>query len=102
MFHLVCVGWLFFRAESFGQAAGMLAALAAAPAVSAYAIYGSAMLAFFVAPLLVYEWRMERKRDLRLLTRTSPFEQAAVYAYLVFMIVLFPPLASQPFIYFQF
>ena len=102
LFHFVCLGWLFFRAESMTQVFGMMWQLVANPAFTSYAGYALAMVAFFATPVMLYEWHVERRRDLMHVVRGPVLEQAVVYAYLVFMIVWFPPLASQPFIYFQF
>jgi alginate O-acetyltransferase complex protein AlgI len=101
MFQLVCVGWLFFRAESFSQAFDMLRALGTFT-YDDYLSYGSALLAFFVVPLMIYEWRVERKAQLLYLLEAKLIEKVVVLGYCVMMLIVYPPLARQVFIYFQF
>lgn len=103
MFHLVCVTWVFFRADGIGQAVGMLGALLGPWEFSdPFVAYAAGLLGFFVFPMLAYELWLERHGDqLALLTR-SAVAQGAVFAYLFFMLVLFPPIEPQVFIYFQF
>lgn len=102
MFQLVCVGWLFFRAESFEQAASMLAALVTTFTWNDYLLYGFTLLAFFTLPLLVYEWRIERKGQLLYILNANLIEKLFWYGLWIGMLVIFPPLAQQVFIYFQF
>jgi alginate O-acetyltransferase complex protein AlgI len=101
MFQLVCIGWLFFRAESFTQAFAMLGALGTFT-YDNYLPYGVSLLAFFVVPLMVYEWRVERKAQLLYLLEAKLVEKLVVLGYCVMMLIVFPPLARQVFIYFQF
>jgi len=102
MFHLVCIGWLFFRADSFDQAIAMLAALGTAPALTDYAMYGAAMILFFAGPLMIYEWHVYRSEDMLLALRKSSWQRCAAYGYCLVMLLVFPPLVQQVFIYFQF
>jgi alginate O-acetyltransferase complex protein AlgI len=102
MFNLVCIGWLFFRAASWEQATGMLLQLFADFRVTDYAAYAAAMLAFFALPLMVYEWFLYRSKDMLLLLHRPVWQQTATLGYFIAMLVLFPPLTQQVFIYFQF
>jgi len=67
-----------------------------------YLAYGLSMLTFFVLPFLVYEWRVERKGQLLYLLGASLKEKIVLYGYWLLMLLVFPPLAQQVFIYFQF
>src|SRR5512138_26593 len=91
MFHFVCIGWLFFRAESFDQAMAMLAAIATAPALTDYAIYGAAMIVFFAGPLMIYEWYVYRSGDMLLALRRPAWQRCAAYGYCLVMLLVFPP-----------
>lgn len=102
MFHLVCIGWIFFRAESIGQAFAMIGALGHGFAVTDFALYAGTLLVFFVAPLLAYEWRVFRRRDMTLALTQPAWQRVVLYGYFAGMIVVFPPLTQQVFIYFQF
>ena len=103
LFHLVCVTWIFFRAEGIGQAFGMLGALFGTWSLGdPFVAYALGMLVFFVLPFLAYELWLESQGDqLALLSRPAVL-QAAVFTYLALMLVVFPPVEPQVFIYFQF
>ena len=67
MFHFVCIGWIFFRAEIHG--AGLCNDRSAGSTdlrSTDFALYAGTLLAFFVAPLMVYEWYVYRQRDMSL------------------------------------
>lgn len=102
MFHLVCVSWLFFRAESIGQAFGMLRQMIINFTFTEFTFYGITTIAFFAGPLMLFEWWMERSRDTLVIFRIAWWQRAAVYAYSGAMLLVFPPVVSQVFIYFQF
>ena len=102
MFNFVCIGWVFFRAESIGQASAMIGALGHGFAVTDFALYAGTLLLFFVAPLIVYEWHVYRRRNMTLALAQPAWQRVALYGYLATMVVVFPPLTQQVFIYFQF
>ncbi|MEZ5942849.1 MAG: MBOAT family protein [Planctomycetaceae bacterium] len=102
MFHFVCFAWLFFRAESVTQAFGLLGQLSVWGAPSALAQTTFGMLVFFCVPLLLLEWWFDEKHDPLWLTQVRWEVRAAVYGYLILMMVFFPPPVPAEFIYFQF
>jgi alginate O-acetyltransferase complex protein AlgI len=102
MFHLVCLGWLFFRAESLTQAFGMLGRISTNFDASAFSIYGITMLIFFAGPLMLFEWWTEHAADSLWIFRIAWWQRAALYAYCGIMLLVFPAVLSQIFIYFQF
>jgi D-alanyl-lipoteichoic acid acyltransferase DltB (MBOAT superfamily) len=102
MFNLVCIGWLFFRAETIHQAFAMFGALGHGFAVTDFASYAGTLLAFFVTPLFVYEWFVYRRGSMTFVLSQPAWQRVALYGYLAAMVVIFPPLAQQVFIYFQF
>ena len=101
-FQLICVSWLFFRAESLDQVFSMLYLVVSDMNFTGFAAYGFAMIAFFVIPLMAFEYWTERSRNLLVLVDANGFVQLLIYVYLILMLVVFPPLISQEFIYFQF
>ena len=101
-FHLICISWLLFRAESVGQAWEMLTVIATDYTVTDMAKYGFAMMAFFVVPFMALELWIEKSGDLLRVVNSHWLFRAAVYVYFAAMIWVFPPLANQAFIYFQF
>jgi D-alanyl-lipoteichoic acid acyltransferase DltB (MBOAT superfamily) len=102
MFHLVCLGWLLFRAESMAQVWGMLSRMATDFRMTPLASSALAMIAFYAGPLVLYELWLERKQDLLRLTGTRWPVRAAAYSYCALMLWFFPPPVSNVFIYFQF
>ncbi len=101
-FQLVCLGWLFFRADSFSQAWDMLTLIFTHQEMTPLARYGFGMIAFFCLPMMIYEIWLDRANTLRRLETVHWGWRAAVYCYIVFMIIIFPPTVFGQFIYFQF
>jgi len=101
-FHLVCLGWLFFRAETLEQALGMLAALGGTWAWSDFASTCAGSILFFAGPWLLLDAWLERRNDSLALTRAAWPWRLAVYAYIVAMLLFFPAPVAVEFIYFQF
>ena len=102
MFHLTCLGWLLFRAATFGAAARMLGRILTdfhlTPLLGAGALY----MAFLAVPLMLLERFTAGERQLGRLLEGRVTVRGAAYAYVILMMVLFH--AEQPveFIYFQF
>jgi alginate O-acetyltransferase complex protein AlgI len=101
-FHLVCLTWLFFRAESLGQALEMLGDLGGNWQMTPFAQYALATLAFFVVPLFTYEAWVERRGNLLALTEVRWPYRAGIYIYVILMLLYFPAPGVNEFIYFQF
>ncbi len=101
-FHLVCISWLLFRAESAGQAGAMLVTVLSDFRFTDFTFYAAGLMLFFVGPLLAFEYWIERSGDLLVVINTHWLVQTLLYGYFVGMIVIFPPLTNQVFIYFQF
>jgi alginate O-acetyltransferase complex protein AlgI len=101
-FHLVCFGWLLFRAESMTQALQMLERMATDFRTTAFSGFAAATLAFYIVPVFLYELWIFRSGDLGRLTKVAWPIRAGVYAYIAIMILLFHPTERYEFIYFQF
>jgi len=102
MFHLVCIGWLFFRADNIGQVWSMFSVLFTNFKITPFALYGCGMVLFFAGPLFLYEAYIEKCKNLLLIPQSNPLLQIGIYSYQSFMLLIFPPLIAQTFIYFQF
>lgn len=102
MFHLVCFGWLLFRAETISQAGHMLGRIWNDFRITPLAVSALAMIAFYAGPLMLYEFWLERKQDLLELTRSNWRVRGLAYSYCFLMLWFFPPPVSNVFIYFQF
>ena len=101
-FHLVCLTWLFFRAETLSQAWEMLVLVFTAQEMTPLANYGLRMILFFCTPLMAYEIWMDKAQSLRRLETVNWGWRAAAYCYFIFMLIVFPPPVFGQFIYFQF
>jgi alginate O-acetyltransferase complex protein AlgI len=99
-FHLVCLGWLIFRADSLGQAAGMLGAIVYRPAIPAAAYL--VPVALTIIPLWVVQYLQHASNDLDVIARTPWYVRSAFYTACFYAIVLVGQPAGQQFIYFQF
>lgn len=104
MFHIACLGWLIFRAQSLGQAGDMIVALftnfhqGLVPA----AVYTGMKLIIPMAMLLIVEFVQERYGTLQEIYRWPAF---ALYPYLwglIFFAVVIGSTDGMPFLYFQF
>lgn len=101
-FHLVCLTWLLFRAQSMSQAGEMLYRLGQDWSFTPLTAYTLGMLATIASPLLLFEFWVEKKGDLLALTRIHWLLRAAVYALLILYMLYLTPERSSEFIYFQF
>ena len=99
-FHLVCLGWLIFRAGSLEQAAGMLMAIAVRPAIpiAAYLV----PVALTIIPLWLVQYVQYTSGDLDVIARTPWYVRSAFYTACFYAIVLLGQFGGQQFIYFQF
>jgi alginate O-acetyltransferase complex protein AlgI len=103
MFHLVCFGWLFFRADNFPAAFAMLEAM-----VTRVHFDGATlrpMLAEIVllgALPLVLEIPLDGERRLQRLANGPVGVQILAYAYIVSLLLFLHSVKAHEFIYFQF
>jgi len=100
--HLVCLGWLFFRAQSFEQAWQMLSLFGAPWKWSDYAATCASLILFFAGPWMLFEAWQESNKDRLVLTDVSWPWRLGLYLYVLLMVVFFPSPVAVEFIYFQF
>jgi alginate O-acetyltransferase complex protein AlgI len=101
-FHLVCVAWLFFRADDIGQAIGMLGRMFTDFQGSQLALFGISSILFFGLPLMLLElWLFIRNDDL-LPAKQHWTVRSLVYSHFALMLLMFAPSEHHEFIYFQF
>ena len=101
-FHLISLGLLIFRSQSMAHAGAMLQQIWINFRVTDLALYSSVMIPFFLTPLLIFEYWLDRKDDLLCLAKVHWFKRGVVYSYFVLMIWFFLPRVHHEFIYFQF
>jgi D-alanyl-lipoteichoic acid acyltransferase DltB (MBOAT superfamily) len=100
MFHLVCLGWLIFRAESIHQAIGMLSAIVSRPAIptASYLV----PVALLTIPLWLVQLVQYTSGDLNVIARTPWYVRSVFYTVCFYAIVLVGQFGGRQFIYFQF
>ncbi|MFN2590353.1 MAG: MBOAT family protein, partial [Actinomycetota bacterium] len=100
-FHLVCLGWVFFRADSVGTAFQMLwrllTAWGSAPLVTPAVIF---VIAFMIAAQFVPREIPARVQDW--FSQLRPATQGTALGMTLFAITLLGPQGVAPFIYFRF
>jgi D-alanyl-lipoteichoic acid acyltransferase DltB (MBOAT superfamily) len=99
-FHLVCLGWLLFRASSMAQVWGMLDAIA-----TRFAVPATAMLlpvAVCIVPLVLYQLLQYLARDLDVIGKAPWYVRSAFYTTCFYAIVLGGNFSGGQFIYFEF
>jgi alginate O-acetyltransferase complex protein AlgI len=100
-FHLVCLGWLIFRAESFDQLHHMIGALIGGPTFA-----GTSELAWQVlvvaAPIALMQIAQQRLGRLNFVLDLPAPVRGAFYASLLVGIALLGQFKGNAFIYFQF
>ncbi|MFI5456617.1 MAG: MBOAT family O-acyltransferase [Isosphaerales bacterium] len=99
-FHLVCLGWLIFRADTMEQAAGMLTAILRHPAVPAASYL--LPVALTIIPLWLVQLVQYTSGDLGVIARTPWYVRSVFYSGCFYAIVLLGQFGGRQFIYFQF
>jgi D-alanyl-lipoteichoic acid acyltransferase DltB (MBOAT superfamily) len=100
-FHLVCLGWVLFRAESVEQVARLLGALLGPPTLG-LALHWLFPLLVLTSPLILVEGAQALSGNLDVVFRWPLPARAALYAGVFLVIVILGEDFGQPFIYFQF
>ncbi len=100
-FHIVCLAWVFFRAESFGTAFTLLWRIIAAPGIGPLV---TPMVLFVIALMLASQFVPTEavNKAQAAFSRTVPAVQAVVLAGSLLVINALGPEGVPPFIYFQF
>jgi D-alanyl-lipoteichoic acid acyltransferase DltB (MBOAT superfamily) len=99
-FHMICLGWLLFRAQSLAQVGGMLRAIVERPAIPAASYL--LPLSVLVLPLLLYQAVQYLSKDLDVIFRTPWYVRSVFYTACFYAFVLGGEFGGSQFIYFQF
>jgi D-alanyl-lipoteichoic acid acyltransferase DltB (MBOAT superfamily) len=101
LFHLVCLGWIFFRASSFQEA---FAWIAAAGRITWQPEYAMAVkfLILFATPLFLLDLYLEHSNQEYFLQERTPLIRVACAACVLAVITFFSANKANAFIYFQF
>jgi alginate O-acetyltransferase complex protein AlgI len=107
-FHLVCFGWLLFRADSMTQVASMVKAICSPwpwwilVGANSLRATGFFMLCGYSLPLILVECAQHYRTDLNVILRMPVWARGLAYTAMFYGIVLYGSRLGQPFIYFQF
>ena len=107
-FHLVCLGWLIFRAGTVAQVMDMLRAVISPwpwwilSGANSLQETGALTVIAYAAPLLVVEYFQYKKHDLESLLHAPVWMRGTAYACMFYALILLGGLVDKPFIYFQF
>ena len=101
VFHLVCLAWIFFRAQSVHEAFSFLDGLRV-PEWRPEFLTAYKFLAVFSVPLFLMDLLLEARDEEFLFQKTAPSQQWMCAAALVLLVGLFSANEANAFIYFQF
>jgi alginate O-acetyltransferase complex protein AlgI len=101
-FHLVCLGWVFFRADSVDTALNMLGRLVTGWGAPTTLVTPLVLLAIGVGIGAQYLPRAPAEALKDLLVRARPVPLGLAAAFVLFLITALGPQGVAPFIYFQF
>jgi alginate O-acetyltransferase complex protein AlgI len=101
VFHLVCLGWIFFRADSLHLAGTLLRGLGALAWQSEYTV-ALKFLALFALPLFLLDLYLERSGEEYFLQERTPMARLAIACGAIVCIAFFSANQPNAFIYFQF
>jgi len=101
LFHLVCLSWIFFRADSVSAAADLLRGLGQVHWQPEYLV-AFKLLALFSIPLFIVDLCLENSGEEYLLQQSAPMTRVAVALSMLTLITFFSANQANAFIYFQF
>ena len=99
-FHMVCFGWLIFRANSIGQVIGMTRAVYQRPAIPAASYLVPVML--LIGPLVMVQLIQYLSKDLDVVLKTPWYVRSVFYTACFYAFILAGNFGGSQFIYFQF
>ncbi len=100
-FHLVCLGWIFFRANSVTNAVNLLRGLGQIHWQPEYLI-AFKLLALFTIPLFIVDLLLEYSGDEYMLQSSAPMARVVAAVSMLALITFFSANQANAFIYFQF
>ena len=101
MFHLTCLGWIFFRSENLGYAVGAIRQIFNNFQYSNQSLGIICLMIFFILPIFAYEvW--DEIKDFKKFNERPIASLVLIFNYCLFMIFIFPAPTHKEFIYFQF
>jgi hypothetical protein len=101
IFHLVCLGWVFFRADSLASAASLLRGLSHFVWEPEYLV-ALKFLVMFAIPIFLVDLHLEHTGQEYMFQEKTPLMRIATACCVVVLITFFSANQANAFIYFQF
>lgn len=101
-FHTVCLAWLFFRADSSGQALAMIRQLGVPWHMTDFVQTSAVLILFFAGPWVIFDLWTERGDSRTRLLEVHWIARALVYVFILLALLFFPAPVPVEFIYFRF
>jgi alginate O-acetyltransferase complex protein AlgI len=101
IFHLVCLSWIFFRADSVASAGHLLSGLGHLAWRAEYAV-AFKLLALFAVPLFLVDLYLEHSQEEYLFEHRTAMTRVALAAVILALTTFFSANQANAFIYFQF
>lgn len=101
-FHCVVLGWVFFRAQSVGQAAEMLKGMVFHCTLSSKDMFQGLKLAGLIAPFLLVQVWQYKNNDLMVIYKQHWLLKNFIYAFMTYLLLGWGVMNAQEFLYFQF
>jgi len=101
-FHCVVLGWLFFRAQSFGQILQMLEAIFANFSLKPEDLSTWFKFLGFISPLLALQLWQYKANDLMVLYKQNWLLKMILYALMTYLTLGWGIMKAEEFVYFQF
>jgi len=102
VFHLMVLGWLFFRSSSLLQAQSMFHALVFSFHVNGIFCFKFFSMALILLPLLLVQFLQYYRNDLMIIYRLHWVLKIFIYAVMAYLVLGWGIMKSEEFIYFQF
>jgi D-alanyl-lipoteichoic acid acyltransferase DltB (MBOAT superfamily) len=101
LFHVICLTWIFFRAQSLHEAINFLGGIGHLQ-LGSHFIPGILFLAAFAAPLFLLDCMLEWRSEEYLFQRLPAMSRVVTAATLLLVVAVFSANSGAAFIYFQF
>lgn len=101
-FQLICIGWIFFRAQTGQQILAMLYATFTSFSFSLEAQQMIFQAVWFICPLLLIHFFEYKAGDINFITRWPPLVQQTIYFIILLLLISGGAAGGRQFIYFQF
>lgn len=102
MFHLVCLGWLFFRADTLSAAFQMLKRIVTPGKIPPFALSSLMMILVHCIPILIFEALTKDESQYVRFYEKTWLKKSVIYSALIITTIILNGGQSSEFIYFQF